>query len=85
MTTSTITLYGADWCGDCIRAKAFLDARSIDFTYIDLAATPEQADEALKISGRTNIPVITFSDGSHQVEPSNAELESKLRDVGVIA
>lgn len=84
MTTSTITLFGADWCGDCIRAKAFLDSRSVDYTYIDLVATPDQADAAMAISGRTNIPVITFPDGSHQVEPSNAELESKLKALGII-
>ncbi len=84
MSTLDITLYGADWCGDCIRAKAFMDARSIDYTYIDLVATPEQADAAQAISGRTSIPVITFADGSHQVEPSNADLEAKLREVGAI-
>lgn len=84
MTTPDITLFGADWCGDCIRAKALLDARSIDYTYIDLVKTPEQADAALAISGRTNIPVITFPDGSHQVEPSNVELEAKLRELGVL-
>ncbi|MBG6054136.1 glutaredoxin [Salinibacterium sp. CAN_S4] len=84
MTTSTITLFGADWCGDCIRSKALLDAHSVDYTYVDLVATPEQADAALAISGRTNIPVITFPDGSHQVEPSNPELESKLRSLGIL-
>ena len=85
MTNSDITLYGADWCRDCIRAKALLDEKSIVYTYVDLVATPEQADAAQAISGRTNIPVITFPDGSHQVEPSNAELEAKLREVGVLA
>ena len=84
MTTANITLFGADWCGDCIRSKAVLDARSIDYNYVDLIATPEQADAAQAISGRTSIPVITFPDGSHQVEPSNAELESKLRSLGML-
>ena len=85
MTNSDITLYGADWCRDCTRAKALLEDNSIAYTFIDLVATPEQADAALAISGRTNIPVITFPDGSHQVEPSNAELEAKLREVGALA
>ncbi|MDJ0335074.1 MAG: glutaredoxin family protein [Rhodoglobus sp.] len=84
MTSLNISLYGADWCGDCIRAKALLDARSIDYTYFDLIATPEHADAALAISGRTNIPVITFPDGSHLVEPSNAQLEAKLTEVGAL-
>ncbi len=84
MTSTNISLYGADWCGDCIRAKAVLDANSIDYTYFDLVATPEQADAAHAISGRTNIPVITFPDGTHLVEPSNAELKAKLTEVGVL-
>ena len=30
-----ITMYGAQWCGDCRRSKRFLDANRIAFTYID--------------------------------------------------
>lgn len=78
MTSSPITMYGAEWCSDCRRAKTVLDASGVDYEYIDLEAVPEAADRALAISGRTNIPVITFADGSHLVEPSNAELEAKL-------
>ena len=77
-------MYGADWCIDCRRAKTLLDSHSIDYNYIDVEAVEDGADRALKISGRTNIPVIVFGDGSHQVEPSNADLESKLREVGAL-
>ena len=78
MSSSTITMYGAEWCSDCRRAKTVLDASGVAYEYVDLEAVPEAADTALSISGRTNIPVITFADGSHLVEPSNAELEAKL-------
>lgn len=78
MTSADITMYGAEWCSDCRRAKTVLDASGVDYEYIDLEAVPEAAERALAISGRTNIPVITFADGSHLVEPSNAELEAKL-------
>ena len=78
MSTSAITMYGADWCGDCRRAKAVLDARGVAYEYIDVDAIEDAAQAALAISGRTNIPVIVFPDGSHQVEPSNAALEAKL-------
>lgn len=77
-------MYGADWCIDCRRAKSVLDKNKVAYEYIDLEAVPAAADAALAISGRTSIPVITFPDGSHQVEPSNADLESKLREVGVL-
>lgn len=81
----SITMYGAEWCSDCRRAKSLLDAQGVSFDYVDLEAVPEAADAALAISGRTNIPVIVFPDGSHQVEPTNVELEVKLREIGAIA
>lgn len=82
--TADITMYGADWCGDCRRAKALFDRLDVEVNYIDLVAEPEQADTAKSISGRTNIPVIVFSDGSHQVEPSNDDLLIKLAELGKV-
>lgn len=73
-----ITMFGADWCGDCRRARALLDRVGADYDYIDLVAQPEQAERAEEISGRKNIPVIVFPDGTHLVEPSNDELIVKL-------
>ncbi|MBU1587203.1 MAG: NrdH-redoxin [Actinobacteria bacterium] len=81
MTAPEITMYGADWCGDCRRAKTVLDASGVGYTYIDVDAVVEAAADTLAISGRTNIPVIVFPDGTHQVEPSNADLEAKLRSL----
>lgn len=85
MTAAPITMYGADWCSDCRRAKSVLDSHAVDYAYADVEAVLEGADAARAISGRTNIPVIVFPDGSHQVEPSNADLEAKLREVGALA
>lgn len=79
-TFDTVTMFGADWCRDCIRSKALLDRLGADYEYIDLVAQPEQADRAQAISGRTNIPVIVFPDGRHLVEPSDAELQAALGD-----
>ncbi|KZE93569.1 MULTISPECIES: glutaredoxin domain-containing protein [unclassified Agromyces] len=87
MTTSTdvnpdrITMYGADWCGDCRRSKALLDRRGVDYEYVDLEVVVEGAARAKAISGRTNIPVVVFPDGTHFTEPSDAELAAKLDEV----
>lgn len=75
----TITMYGAEWCGDCRRAKMVLDREGVEYTYVDLVATPEAVDTAKEIAGRPNIPVIVFPDGSHMVEPTNKELLAKLQ------
>jgi len=49
-----------------------------DYDYIDIEAVDGGADRARMISGRTNIPVVVFPDGSHLVEPSNAVLREKV-------
>lgn len=75
--TSTITIYGADWCPDCIRAKKFFSSHDVPYTYVDLVAAPEEKETAQKISGRPNIPVIVYPDGTVLVEPSDEDLEKK--------
>lgn len=71
-------MYGADWCSDCRRSKKLLDGAGVDYQYIDLVAQPDAVSAAEAIAGRKNIPVITFPDGSHLVEPSDQELSAKL-------
>ena len=75
---ATITMYGAEWCGDCRRAKRVLDDSGTDYLYVDLEADTAAADRAFAVSGRTNIPVIVFPDGSHLVEPSDADLRERI-------
>lgn len=84
MTDTAILMYGADWCSDCRRTKKQLDELAIDYAYIDVEADAAAATEAQGISGRTNIPVVVYPDGTHQVEPSNAEVEAKLRELSII-
>jgi glutaredoxin-like protein len=71
-------MYGADWCSDCRRSKKLLDTMGIDYEYIDVEAIESAADDARAISGRTNIPVVVFPDGTHFTEPSDAELRAKV-------
>lgn len=80
-----IRMYGADWCRDCIRTKRQLNELGISFEYINLEDVPDAAEEARSISGRTNIPVVVYPDGDHQVEPTNAEVEQKLRGLNLLS
>ena len=81
---STITMFGADWCRDCVRTKSQLDSLGVSYTYVDLLTDPAAADVAREISGRTNIPVVVYPDSSHHVEPSNADVEAKLRELALL-
>jgi mycoredoxin len=82
--SDTITMFGAEWCSDCRRTKKQLDGLGVEYTYVDLEAEPSAADVAKEISGRMNIPVVLYPDASHHVEPSNADVESKLRELALI-
>lgn len=78
----SIRIFGADWCSDCRRAKRVFGELEVTYEWIDLVADPAAADIAEDISGRKNIPVITYPDGTHQVEPSDADMRSKLTELG---
>lgn len=77
-------MYGADWCGDCRRTKAQLDSLGVDYEYLDVEHDDALREEAVAIAGRQSIPVVVLPDGSHMVEPSNPDLEARLRDLKVI-
>lgn len=80
----TIDFYGASWCGDCRRAEALLKHYGVDFTYHDVENSEEAKARAIELSGRPNIPVLAFSDGSILTEPSNPLLNEKLTELGMI-
>ena len=81
---SEVIVYGADWCGDCRRSEALLKALKVDYEKKDVEQSAEFTEEARSISGRTNIPVILFSDGKYLVEPSDPELHAELTIRGLI-
>ncbi|WP_105567542.1 glutaredoxin family protein [Microbacterium halophytorum] len=84
MTDSQIRMFGAEWCRDCRRTKAQLDELGVAYDYIDLEAEPAAADVAKQISGRTQIPVVVYPDSTHHVEPSNADVATKLKELSLI-
>jgi thioredoxin reductase (NADPH) len=74
-----ITMYGAYWCPDCSRSKAFLGEHQIPYKWVDIEQDSDgEAYVIEKNAGKRIIPTIEFKDGSILVEPSNAELADKL-------
>jgi mycoredoxin len=54
---SEITVYGSPWCGDCRRAKRFLQERGIAFREVNIDETPEAVDIIVRVyNGRRKIP-----------------------------
>jgi glutaredoxin-like protein len=77
--SKSIIMYSAAWCSDCRRAKRFLDTQGVSYVAIDIEHHVEARAlvECLN-NGRRSIPTIMFPDGTVLVEPSNAELATKL-------
>lgn len=76
-----IVVYGTRWCPDCVRAKLILKQHRARYKWIDIAQDPQAAAYVQKVNGgMRRVPTIVFADGSLLVEPSNAELASKLNE-----
>ena len=79
MSHTNITLYGTNWCSDCKRSKKFLGEQRVHYDYINIEEdTDGQAFVQKLQNGGMTIPTIVFEDGSVLIEPSNAELATKL-------
>ena len=79
-----IEFYGADWCSDCRRSKALLETLGVDYEMHDVEESKENADKAMEIAGRKNIPVIRFADGAFLVEPPDSVLHAELKVRGLV-
>ncbi len=88
MTTSDqnqIVMYSTKWCPDSVRAKVILDRYKIDYLNIDVDKDKEASQVVIEHNnGKRIVPTIFFPDGSTLVEPSNADLVAKLKDLGLI-
>ena len=82
--SKSVEFYAAAWCADCVRARALLEHYGVDFTYHDVDASDEDKAKAIELSGRPNIPVLLFPDGSVLTEPSNPLLNGKLTELEMI-
>lgn len=80
----TVEMYGAEWCGDCVRAKMILDRNGVEYVWHDTDASEEDQATAREISGLPKIPVIVFPDGTFLSEPSNPQIEERLEANGLI-
>ena len=85
MAQADITMYGADWCGDCRRSKRLLEELDVQVNHIDVEVDKSAAAKVVEINGGAqSIPVLVFSDGTHLTEPSDNDLKAKLQALNII-
>jgi glutaredoxin len=82
MVEKTITIFGTWWCGDCSRVRRFFDRNHVVYSWVDIDS--DEIGEELVLStnhGMRSVPTIVFEDGSILVEPTDTELQHKLKEV----
>jgi glutaredoxin len=74
-----LTVYGAAWCPDCKRAKAFLSTHRVPFDWVDIDGDPGGLAKVRELQGGgQTIPTILWPDGTMLLEPSDDQLAAKL-------
>jgi mycoredoxin len=56
-TPSSVTVYGADWCGACKILERGLKERDIPFEVVDVDRNPDAHSRARAATGTSAIPV----------------------------
>ena len=76
---SAITVYGTEWCSDCMRSKRYFTTHNVGFDFIDVEADPRAEEEVRRLQGgERRIPTVVFADGTHLIEPTHQEIGEKL-------
>ena len=55
-------MYSTTWCGYCIRAKALLDGRGLEYEEIVMDDDPAFRQKLLEMTGRWTVPQIFIDD-----------------------
>ncbi|GAB2551559.1 FAD-dependent oxidoreductase [Spirosoma aerophilum] len=75
---TTLTLYGADWCEDSQRVKAYLEANHLDFTYHNVDLDKESVMQVQELqAGKRLTPTLIINETSF-VNPSTEQIASLL-------
>lgn len=82
MSTNSITVYGADWCGDTRMTRAQLQRLNVPFTYVNVDADPQGAEFVrANNGGKQKLPTVDVA-GTILSIPDEDELEAALKGAG---
>ena len=80
-----VKVYGADWCEDTRRARAFLDGLGVQYEYVDVERDESAAAWVRERNGgKERKPTVDVA-GQVLSVPSDHELTSALRERGLMA
>lgn len=75
---SEIRMYTTEWCGDCRRAKKFLNERGIAYEEINIEEQEGAAEHVMSINGgKRKVPTFEVGGRAFSLSPFN---ERQLRE-----
>ena len=80
--TTSIKVYGADWCEDTQRTREQLDTLKVPYEYINV--DHDKAAEAWikeKNNGKRKTPTVDLFGGKILIEPTNEEMDQALKEL----
>ena len=76
---AALTLYTTSWCPFCVRLKAGLKRRGVEYTEIDVDHDAEAAAFVESVNGGNRVvPTALYEDGSTATNPSATDVVAKL-------
>lgn len=79
-----VKVYGADWCGDTTRTRKQLDELGVAYDYVNVEEDEQAARWVREQNdGKERKPTVKLGEQILSV-PEDAELESALREKGLI-
>jgi len=55
-----VEMYAVSWCGDCRKARDFLDDHNVEYTEINIDRDPDAAAEVVRRVGKRAIPQLVI-------------------------
>jgi mycoredoxin len=75
MKENKITVFGTDWCGDCVRVRRYFDRNNILYTWVDIDHDPKGEEFVISTNhGMRSVPTICCDDGRIIVEPTDEDM-----------
>jgi glutaredoxin len=75
MKENPITIFGTNWCGDCVRTRRFFDKNNIAYIWVDIDRDKLGEEFVISVNhGMRSVPTICFEGGMILVEPTDADL-----------
>ena len=77
-----LIMYTTSWCGFCRNLKKQLARDGIEMTEVDIEQDEAAADYVMSVNGgNQTVPTILFPDGTALINPSAAQVRSRLAQV----